>query len=216
MAYLGAAELISEDNLKTDKYFSLLKNTDIIYMESFFLPKRISVACFVQEFCEENNKLFTFNLSAPYMSETHPNDMTHFVKKSDIIFGNQKEFSALAKAMNLCITLEDFIVSLSNDYAGKGTPYGKIIVMTNGSKTVTCAHSNGKVEQVLVPPIEISKIGDTTGAGDAFVAGFMAGLIKNRMPNVCLKWGCWVATQIIQQVGCTVPQYSADYLENIV
>lgn len=215
VAYLGAAETIPEDHVKSPDFVSMLKQTGYIYMEAFFLPKRTELARFVQKFCTDNIKVFIFNLSAIYLSESLPEDMSFFAKKCDILFGNKREFVALAKAMKSEESLEGFLQTLLKEYSGNGDGlHGKMIVMTNGSETVTCVHGTGGTV-VECPVGKVDKIGDTTGAGDAFVAGFLAGLFKNQSPTVCLKWGCWVAAQIIQQIGCTVPDYPTDDLNTI-
>ncbi|MCC8180363.1 MAG: carbohydrate kinase family protein [Planctomycetes bacterium] len=44
---------------------------------------------------------------------------------------------------------------------------------------------------------------DTTGAGDSFMAGFMAGLQDNVSPELCLRLGCAASAISIQRVGAT-------------
>jgi sugar/nucleoside kinase (ribokinase family) len=44
---------------------------------------------------------------------------------------------------------------------------------------------------------------DTTGAGDAFVAGFLAGVLRGREFSACARLACAVAALSVQRVGAT-------------
>lgn len=46
---------------------------------------------------------------------------------------------------------------------------------------------------------------DTTGAGDALAAGFLAGVLAHWDPKSCLELGCKVASYMITRPGVTVP-----------
>ncbi|CAN0431315.1 unnamed protein product, partial [Hapterophycus canaliculatus] len=45
----------------------------------------------------------------------------------------------------------------------------------------------------------------STGAGDAFVGGFLAQLVKNESIDKCVDAGHWASRVIIQRSGCTFP-----------
>lgn len=188
-----------------------LNNCKIIYMEGFFITERFDTANYFVKYANQNNKAFVFNVSAPYLCEKYGQDMKYFVENCDILFGNINEFNALCKAMNISDidTLFDHLVSIYKN--GKEMEYGKIIVMTNGAKNVLCRHSDNVRESFNVPPVDKSKIKDTVGAGDSFVAGFIAALCSGKDPSIALTWGCKAAREIIQQSGCTIPNHDADF-----
>jgi sugar/nucleoside kinase (ribokinase family) len=48
-----------------------------------------------------------------------------------------------------------------------------------------------------------TEVVDTTGAGDAFVAGFLAGVLRGRDPAACARLACAVAALNIRKVGAT-------------
>lgn len=72
-----------------------------------------------------------------------------------------------------------------------------IVVVTLGGRG--CYVRNGR-ETHLVEPYEV-KVVDTTGAGDAFCAGFLYGLIKNKDLYECGRLGNFVASRCLQKVG---------------
>ncbi len=72
-----------------------------------------------------------------------------------------------------------------------------IVVVTLGRRG--CYVTDGK-ETHLVEPYKVAVV-DTTGAGDAFCAGFLYGLIKNEDLHECGKLGNFVASRCLQKVG---------------
>jgi ribokinase len=73
----------------------------------------------------------------------------------------------------------------------------KIVVVKIGGKG--CYVTNGK-ESHLIEPFKV-KIIDTTGAGDAFNAGFLYGLTKGKSLHECGRIGNFVASRCITKMG---------------
>ena len=89
---------------------------------------------------------------------------------------------------------------------GKDYEGGSKILIKQGVSVVAvklgergCYVTNGK-ERHLVEPYE-KKLVDTTGAGDAFCAGFLYGLIKGRDLYECGRLGNFVAARCISKMG---------------
>lgn len=133
------------------------------------------------------------------MCEKYADIVIYFVEKASIVFGNEREFCALCKVMN-----KTDIDTLAKELIF--TNYDKIIIVTNGCKPVTCFTLKQKIVH-QVPKIEDTELADTTGAGDAFVAGFIAGKVLNKSISICLKIGCYASLNIIKQTGCTLPDF---------
>lgn len=89
---------------------------------------------------------------------------------------------------------------------GKKYDEGSKILMKKGVSIVAvklgergCYVTDGK-ESYLVDPYKV-KVVDTTGAGDAFCAGFLYSLIKNKDLYDCGRFGNFVASRCIEKVG---------------
>jgi len=89
---------------------------------------------------------------------------------------------------------------------GKKYDKGSKILIKKGASIVAvklgergCYVTNGK-ESYLVEPYKVKAV-DTTGAGDAFCAGFLYGLIKNKDLYECGRLGNFVASRCIEKVG---------------
>ena len=52
-----------------------------------------------------------------------------------------------------------------------------------------------------VPAFPIARLVDTTGAGDMFAAGFLAGLARGADMTTCGRLGALAAAEIIQHLG---------------
>lgn len=217
VANIGAAEHFTvQDFVRDNKYLQSLNKTDYVYVEGFFLTHRVDIAKYILNYCTENQKPFVFNISGVYMCDRQPADMAFFGENCDIMFGNRREYTALSKVMNHEGDVESFAINLTKRHPKKTyLPFGKIAVITDGSRSVVCAYDNGNLKKIIVPKIEKEQIRDTTGAGDSFVSGFLAGLFNDHNPDVCLAWGCWVSQKIIQEYGCTVPKYSPNEIRSI-
>lgn len=62
-------------------------------------------------------------------------------------------------------------------------------------------YTNGRPEPVVVPAEPIEKIIDGTGAGDAFVAGFLPPWLDGKPPAEALASGCRLAAQALAHIG---------------
>ena len=104
----------------------------------------------------------------------------------DILFGNEHEMRHLTG----CSGTGDCIPALS----------GKVgtLVMTRGAEGAIAVESG---ERVDVPAAPADAIVDTTGAGDQFAAGFLAGRLRGRPLRQCLEAGAVAAAEVISHFG---------------
>ncbi len=77
-----------------------------------------------------------------------------------------------------------------------------------GSKILRPGH-----EDILIPPASISGLVDPTGAGDAFRAGFVAGLVRGYELEVCGRMGSVTAAYVVERSGTQSHAYSSQDFE---
>ena len=75
--------------------------------------------------------------------------------------------------------------------------FGKLIVVTLGAYGSIAFQGN----QSFIQPVHAVCIKDTTGAGDAFLAGFLVSYLKTRNVQKSLAAGTDLASRVIQKLG---------------
>jgi len=75
----------------------------------------------------------------------------------------------------------------------------KVVVITRGREGSQVISTEGSFQVPAVPP---SKVVDTTGAGDAFLAGFIYGLVRGEDYQRCALMGAINASFVLEGKGC--------------
>jgi len=104
---------------------------------------------------------------------------------------------------------------------GKGWKEGARTLLKEGAGMVAvklgergCYVTDGK-EAHLIEPFKVDLV-DTTGAGDAFTAGFLYGLVKNKDLYHCGRLGNFVASRCITKVGARTGLPRLAELKNVI
>jgi ribokinase len=108
------------------------------------------------------------------------------IKKTYVLMPNSFELEQLTGESDYCKGA-DFMI-------GRGA---KIVAVKLGS--AGCYVTDGR-ERLRIEPFKV-KVVDTTGAGDAFCAGFLFGLIKNKSLSECGRLANFVASRCVMQMG---------------
>jgi len=117
----------------------------------------------------------------------------------DILILSQREFITLMKIKDTELNIEANLIKI-NDLFKFGI---KIIIITMGKNGATLI---SQPQSEIIPAIKVDEVIDTTGAGDAFSAGFIYGFAQNQsyqfkdMKNN-VKCGNIVAGNCIQKLG---------------
>ena len=128
----------------------------------------------------------SFTVSDPFCIHRHRDDMHRLIREDvDLLFANKAEVLALfgtddfeAALQQLAGMVEAAAVTLSGEGA---------LVLRGG-------------ERVHVPAERV-RVVDTTGAGDLFASGFLAGLVRGRSDRDCARMGCIAAGEVISHYG---------------
>jgi sugar/nucleoside kinase (ribokinase family) len=79
--------------------------------------------------------------------------------------------------------------------------YEALFAVTRSAQGSVIVHGDTVIEQEAA---FVKNVVDTTGAGDAYSAGFLYGWANGRSLTECAKYGTRCATKVIQQVGARV------------
>ncbi|TDD23728.1 sugar kinase [Kribbella turkmenica] len=84
------------------------------------------------------------------------------------------------------------------DLAGRGTT----VVVKNGLDPTEVHFGDGRSAAVPVPPVD--RVLDTTGAGDAFAAGFLSAVLQQAEPLEAVAAGHALASRVLTEPGATL------------
>jgi sugar/nucleoside kinase (ribokinase family) len=113
-------------------------------------------------------------------------------KHVNILLINTHEFAELVKKP---FESFDFRENITAPYDFLKT---KIVIVTDGDKGAYAYVDGGVLHE---PPHKVEKIVDTTGAGDAFSAGFIAGYLETNNIQKAMHEGSNHAVKVIQKIG---------------
>ena len=183
--YLGACQELSEADLDD----ASVAAAEILYLEGYLwdplapraaMQKAIAVA-------RANHRKVAFTLSDVFCVEGHRADFQQLLAGHvDLMFGNEHEVCALYQTQRLDEAMAELakhacIAVITRSSAGA-------IVLEGGNRHVVAGE---KVERLV----------DSTGAGDMFAGGFMAGMIEGRSLPDCARIGCITAAEVISHYG---------------
>jgi len=204
LANLAAANHLTVDHLKTPLVQDAIKASSIVYFTGFTLTLSVEHALLVAKSCSKEGRLFTMNLSAPFIIQFFGEQLDKILPYVDILFSNEDEAAVFGEVKKFGTKdVKEIAVKAAALPKANGKP--RLVVFTQGSKSTAFAKSTGESGEVPVAPIAASKIVDTNGAGDSFVGGFLAALSEGRSTEKCILAGHYAAGVVIQHDGCTFP-----------
>ena len=182
---LGAAAEMCADDIKPE----LFEGWDIFYVEGYLVanPTMLKKAI---ETAKAQGMTIAIDLASYNVVEESRDFLLDIINNYvDIVFANEKEALALT-GMEPENALH-FIAERSD-----------IAVVKIGAKGAFIQRGN---EIVTIPPMKADVV-DTTGAGDMWAAGFLAGLVKGENLQRCGMMGAIVAKNIIEVVGAKMDE----------
>jgi len=184
--FLGAAQMLDREDVDTMD----IEDAAILYLEGYLWDPPGPRAAMVKaiEAAQEVGRKVAFALSDTFCVDRHRDGFWQLLHdgKIDILFSNEAE----ARAMTGSTDIEEAIARLAE--------VAPMLVVTHSEKGAT-AIAGG--ERADVPAAPIERLVDTTGAGDLFAAGFLAGLARGKDLTTSLNIGAIAASEVIQHYG---------------
>ncbi|KAG1695306.1 Adenosine kinase 2 [Nymphon striatum] len=201
-ANLAAANLFHESHLEKEDNFESVKSAQFYYISGFFITVSPNSMLKVAKHANEFNKVFSINLSAPFICQFFKEPLSKIIPYADIIFGNESEAAEFAKHQNIGVEKISDIALFMSEMEKVNVTRRRMVVITQGDDQIVVAY-DGKVNYYNPTKVPADEIVDTNGAGDAFVAGFLSQLIQGKTTDQCIKGGVYAATVIIKRSGVT-------------
>ena len=177
---LGAAAELCASDIKPE----LFDGWDIFYVEGYLVANPDMLKKAISTAKAKGLKIAIDLASYNVVEESHVFLLDLVENYVDIVFANEKEAFALT-GMEPEAALH-YIAERCD-----------IAVVKVGAKGAFVQHGD---QVVTIGPMKANVI-DTTGAGDMWAAGFLAGLVKNEPLQKCGMMGAIVAANIIEVMG---------------
>ena len=152
------------------------------------------------EIARRNGTAVALSLSDSFCVERHRKAFLEFVRDdANIVVADEDEINALVEMANFDATLDAL------------RDFDQLFAMTRSQKGSVILHGDELVEQAATP---VETVVDTTGAGDAYCAGFLYGWVNEHSLSKCAEYGTHCATKVIQQLGARIEPGLLDDFES--
>ncbi|CAH8534255.1 unnamed protein product [Heterobilharzia americana] len=203
VTHLGAACDLSLDHIKQPHVWKLVERAHFYYITGYVISSCYEGMLEVAKHALASRKMFCFNLSAPFLPQFKTQEVDEMIAYANIVFGNHSEALAYGEAHNLSHStahgIAQYIASRPFSAEGKSN---RLVIITQGKDAVVYVESSDlKVNEFPVKQLDAYRIVDTNGAGDAFVAGFIAEYIQTKSVVHSLESALKAATYIICRSG---------------
>ncbi len=183
--YLGACVELTPDDIDED----LIASSHVTYLEGYLWDPPKAKEAFIKAatMAHRAGRKVSLSLSDSFCVDRHRDDFLDLVSRHvDILFANEEEIVSLYRADGIDEALQNVrghcgVVALTRSEKGS-------IIVADDEVHVLDAE----------PPARVT---DTTGAGDAYAAGFLHGLTRGRGPADCGRMGGICAAEVIGHFG---------------
>lgn len=183
--FLGASTQFT----KRDVVTAQVRNAAVLYLEGYLFDEDPAKAAFVKasEIAQAAGNKVALTLSDSFCVNRHRASFRHLVENHvDILFANEAEILALFETDSLDTALDALVKS------------GKVACVTRSEKGSVIQDAKRRYH---VKPHPVATVVDTTGAGDQYAAGVLAGYVMG------LDWadaghlGSLCASEVISHYG---------------
>lgn len=183
--FLGACTQITEEDVNED----LIADSEITYLEGYLFDAPLAKAAFFKaaDYVAKHGRKLAVTLSDTFCVVRHKEDFKRLITNHvDILFANENELKELTGLQDIPAAIE----------AVRGQC--DIIAVTLGANGSIIVTPDETIEVAAIPPAQLV---DTTGAGDAYAAGFMFGLTEGKSLVECGRLGSIAASEVIGHMG---------------
>ena len=186
--YLGACTELSLSDI-TD---ATVGNPKALLLEGYVwdIAEGPALARKAVEIARRNGTAVALSLSDSFCVERHRESFEDFLRDGiDIVVADEDEINALVETDDFDDTLQ-YIRDFDSLFAITRSAKGSVIL--------------NRGRRIVQPATRVESVVDTTGAGDAYCAGFLYGWSNDLPLERCAEYGTYCATKVIQQVGARI------------
>jgi fructokinase len=181
--FLGACVALTEQDVAADA----VADAGIVYLEGYLFDPPAAQAAFRKAAAAARaaGRKVALTLSDPFCVDRHRAAFRDLLAQVDVLFANEAEALSLFQVAQL----DQAVAALAGQVP--------VTAVTRSEKGSLVVAGDGRHVVAAQP----ARVVDTTGAGDAYAAGFLAGLARGLALPECGRWGSVCAAETIAQVG---------------
>ena len=183
--FLGACVQLSPADVDE----AVIANSAITYLEGYLFDKPDAKDAFyaAADFVAKHNRKLALTLSDSFCVNRYREEFFNLIKNHvDILFANEAEIKTLFEVD----TLDEAVAAIA--------PLCELTAITMSEKGSLIVSGTQTIKVNPIPPAQLV---DTTGAGDAYAAGFMFGLTEGKSLLECGMLASLAASEVISHMG---------------
>ena len=183
--FLGASVRLGPDDIDIE----LIAASRLTYLEGYLWdpPRAKEAFVFAAAAAHQAGREVALSLSDPFCVDRHRDDFRDLVAGHvDVLFANEDEIKSLYR--------EDTFDGALQRVRG----HCRVAALTRGAKG-SVVISGDQVH--VIDADTVDRVVDTTGAGDAYAAGFLYGLTREAPLHACARMGNTAAAEVIGHMG---------------
>jgi sugar/nucleoside kinase (ribokinase family) len=195
--YLGVAAQLEPDDVEVE----LLARSSVVYCEGYLWDEPVAKAALrkAMDAAHDLGTPVSFTLSDGFCVDRHRAEFLDLVEhRVDILFANEDEICSLYE-------VDDF-----DDAAKRVQGHCAIACLTRSEKGSVILTADGARLDVAAAPTNVV---DTTGAGDLYAAGFLAGWSRGEDLATAGRMAAVAAAEVISHLGARPQRDLAELME---
>ncbi len=183
--FLGAAADVGPGDVDG----KLIVDSKVVYLEGYLWDQPVAREAFLKaaRLAAAAGRKVAFTLSDPFCVDRHREAFVDFIENHvDILFANEDEIKSLYR-------VDDFDAALQL-VAGQC----EVAALTRSEKGSVIACGD---EVHVIDAVAVARVVDTTGAGDAYAAGFLYAYTQGNGLRACGRLGGLMAAEVISHFG---------------
>jgi sugar/nucleoside kinase (ribokinase family) len=184
----------------------LLARSSHLHISSYFIQSRLQAG--VQRLVSRTKASSTSISLDPNFdpAEQWDSGLPALLNVIDILMPNEQEVMGIAgRITSQACSVEEAAIALS--------AFGPLVVVKLGQRGAMAASSG---EVTTCDAFQVPEVADTTGAGDSFNAGFLAGWLAGSPLEQCLAIGCACGAASTRALGGTAAQPRMEEVAKII
>lgn len=203
VANLAASQKYTQEHFESAEIQQVVKQAKIIYSAAYFLATSPATVHALGTHCAAENKIFALSFGAAYIAKQFAEPLLKAIEYSDFIFATETDVREFAKSQEYhADNVKDIALLIAQlpRASGSGSKRARVVVVTRGRESTVVAQQTRVVE--LPVPFRKEEVVDPNGVGDAFVGGFLAGLVRGLDLQERVNAGHYAAFVVSQASGC--------------